>query len=274
MPQPNDPYDPQPPQPGTQLPPVPVNNQLPQQQQAAPPDPRTIRLEQELAEQRRLTNNLANVLNRNQPQNNQPSREDMNRQFFQDPITSTQAIAQQAVREVTQQFGESHMDTLIALARDRVRAQDPELFDRYLPEIEGRVALAGPQFRTNINVWESAFNMVKGAHLNELRDQVRQQQPQAPAIHVSREGGPAQPNVPQGPAPREVALSDEEKKMAKKLGITEDMYRTGKQQNDNQTDLEFAPLGPSSWDKVITFDSKEKRRSERERNRNARPNAA
>lgn len=260
---PSNQYDPNPPQPGVNLPPVP--GAQPQQNQPQV-DPRVARLEQELQEQRRLTNNLSTVLSRNVPQQNNgqnPSREDMQRQFYADPINSTQAIAAQAAREAVQQYGAGHMETLVATAREQARSSDPELFDRYIAEIEGNVALAGPQFAANTNVWKSAFNMAKGQHMNEIRDAARQQNPQAPAIHVSREGGPGVPNVPQGPAPRVAELNEDQKRTAKKLGITEDMYRQGIEYNDKQTDLDFNPLGPSSWDKVITFDSREKRRNER-----------
>lgn len=245
-----------PPEPGQQLPVIPnqpVAN--PQEQQ------RLARLELELAEQRRMTTQLQSQLTR-PPAQAAPNTSDLNRQFFQDPVTSAQAIARQAAQEQMQQFGAGHMETLIETCRMQARQGNEEIFDRYANEIEARVAQAGPQFQANINVWKSAVNMVKGEHMRELIDAARQAQPQAPAIHISREGGPAAPSVAGQPAAKAEELTAEEKKMAKSLGIDDDMYRAGKAYNEKQNG-DFDPIGASSWDKVVTFDSRQKRREKR-----------
>lgn len=249
------------------------NEQLPPIGGASPPAPprdpaadRLARMEQELRDTRNLAQNLSSRLQSATPPPAPPQQnnsEEMRRQFYADPVAASVAIARQAAVEAQQQHGNQHMDTMIAVARSQVRSSDAELFDQYQYEIDAQVAQVDPQFRGNINVWANAFNLVKGAHIRDITDRARQQHPQAPAVHISREGGPAAPSHASAPAPRSTELSPEEKTMARKLGITEGEYSQGKVDNASQNDERVNPLGPSSWDSVVTFSSKEKRRADR-----------
>lgn len=241
----------------------------PNEQQLPPVDPKLTKLEQDLAEQKRVTQSLQASLNRQQtppPQPGTVSIEDLNKQFFKDPVTTAVAIAQQAAAEAVARSGEVNFDTLVGVARDKARAKNPELFDKYADEIAQTVnTTVDRQFHTNSTVWENAAHIAYGKHMNEIRDLARQTQPQASAIRVS-EGGPVAPGGHQPEAPKGAAskLSDEELTMAKRLNVDPELYAKGKADYDNQPDK-----GKSSWDTVVTFDSRDKRRIERAKRRAA-----
>lgn len=239
-------------QPGQNLPPV------------TPPvapvvDPKVTALEADLAEQRRMVTNLTSQFQRTQQPTQQSTMDDLNRQFYKEPVTTAAAIAQQAAREIFQQQGQNGHETLIAVAKEQARKRDPELFDKYQTQIQARVNLTDPQFHSNIQVWNSAFDMAMGAHMDEIRDEIRKKSPQAPAIKISQ-GGPDIPNGQQGQAPKAGGsnLSPEELQMAKNLDISPESYAKGKEDYDNQSDK-----GKSSWDGLVTFSSKDSRRLKR-----------
>lgn len=238
--------------PNQQLPPVPPQ-----------PDPRVTKLEQDLAEQRRMTQQLQQQM----PKPTPPQRtnmEELNAQFYKEPTTTAYAIAQQAAREVIQQHGQNGQETLVQVAKQQARGREPELWDKHEPEINEIVrTTVDPQFHSNVSVWNFALDKVIGSHISDIRQALRDTQPGSPAIKVS-DGGPAapggvaaQPLKNQGPA-----LSDDEKEMAKMLDISPEQYSRGKVDYEGQN-----KKGPSSWDDHVTFSSKDTRRKARaERN--------
>lgn len=236
----------------------PVNAELP------PVDPRMQRLEADLAEQRRMTQQLQQNQQRQTPQSNQPDMQALNNQFYKEPVTTAAAIAQQAANEAImreRQNNTAGQETLIQLAQDQSRAKDPELWDKYKDEIVAIVnSTVDPQYRVGKSVWDFARDKAFGAHMTEIREAAIQANPnRAPNIRVS-EGGPAQPNGHQPQAGKGAAdkLSDDEKSMAGNLGISHEAYAKGKEYIEGQ-----ASKGPSSWDKAVTFNSRERRRADR-----------
>lgn len=230
----------------------------PVEQQLPPVDPRIAQMQADLQEQRRLTQQLQqNMPKQPTPQNN---LDDLNRQFFKDPVTSAVAIARQAAAELQQSQGANAHETLVGVAQDQARKTNPELWDKYHTEIVEKVkAQVDSQFHTNSTVWSSALDMAIGRHINDIRDAVRAEKPQAPAIKIS-EGGPAIGGGRPAAAPTGAAekLTAEERQMAKDLDISPESYAAGKDAYDNQS-----AKGKSSWDDYVTFSSKDSRRKAR-----------
>ncbi len=198
-------------------------------------------------------------------------------EFFKNPIGVSAAIAQRAAHKAQQraQAGNAaSYDTLVSVARDQARASDPALFDALSLEVDTMVTTqVDPQFRTNSTVWRNAFAQVKGQNIDKVM-QIKGQQPppeppRGPAVHISREGGPSGSSPPRAPAPPSETLTDDEKHVARKLGLSEKAYLQGKKDLAGQ-----AISGPSSWDRFITTSSRDKRREERERRNTARAAAA
>lgn len=230
----------------------------------APPDPRVAQMESDLAETQRVVRALQQGAGQ-PPQTRQasPDESELNRQFYRAPVASTAAIAQQAVQDALRQHGAGYMDTIIESAKQQVRGADPDIFDKYEAEIRARVAQTDAQFHANTNVWKSAFDMVKGAHMREIVEAARPATPAAPSVHISREAGPGTPSGRQPTDPSAASkLSPEELSMAKGLGVSPDAYAAGKEHYDKQTSR-----GPSSWDTKITFDSETRRREARDKRR-------
>lgn len=230
-------------------------NELPPVAQPAAPSAAQVRMETELAETRRMVTNLQNQM----PKPQASSMDDLNRQFFKEPVSTATAIANQAANEAVQRMNQNNSpahETLVMVVRDKVRDRNPELFDKYKDKIDLRVkTTVDPQFHSNIQVWEAAYNMTIGEHFNDIRDLERPAN-RAPAVKIS-EGGPGMPSnaAPAASASRETDLSPEERQMVKNLDISPEQYIAGRDAIDKQ-----AKKGPSSWDPFVTFSSKDKRR--------------
>jgi hypothetical protein len=187
----------------------------------------------------------------------QPTREELVRDFYKAPLEMTATIAEMTAQNVLRNSGyEQTHETMIHTAREAARSEDPALFDKYFPEIEAQVKTLAPQFHTNINVWKAAANNVYGQHRRDIVDAARSAS--APAVRVSSGSGPGAAGLPPEPSPPSVTLSEDERYIAKRLGLTDEQYRRGKAFVDKQEIRQ-----PSSWDEYVTFSSKEKRRNER-----------
>lgn len=192
----------------------------------------------------------------------------MKAEFFKQPVEATVAIAQRAAWEAAQRAQQANQPaqaTLVHIAREEARRGNEDIWNKWGMEIEQMVvANVDPQYHTNINVWKNALNQVKGTHIDEILEMRRQQAPPtsgvaAPAVHISREGGIASPSSARPPAPPSEKLSDAEKRIAAKLGVSEEAYLKGKKFIENQSEK-----GPSSWDEYITTNSREARRKARD----------
>lgn len=207
---------------------------------------------------------------------NPPSPAELNRQFYQDPVRNSVDIARSVVDDAMRR-NQGGQDTLVRVAKDTVRNVSDEsrkIFERWEPEIQAMVDAAGPQFITNVTVWENALNFVKGKHMDEILEMRGQTPPpdptRAPAVHIREGAGPAPASPRPASAPKVTELTVEEKHVAKKMGLTEEQYRNGKAHYEGQNDMQRDPIGPSSWDKPFfpgaytpTFSTKELRKAQR-----------
>lgn len=211
------------------------------------------------------------------PANNpNPSPAELNRQFYQDPVRNSVDIARSVVEDAMRR-NNSGQDTLVRVAKDTVRNQSDEsrrIFQEWEAEIQTYVDAAGPGFASNVTVWENAYNLTRGKHIDDIlgwRGQTPPTEPpRAPAVHIREGAGPASPSPRAPAAPKATELSAEEKTVAKKMGLTEDQYRKGKEHYEGQNDMQRDPIGPSSWDKPFfpgaytpTFSTKELRKAQR-----------
>jgi hypothetical protein len=185
------------------------------------------------------------------------TKEQIEQEFWKNPLEVSATIARMAAAEATNGMFSGVSNTLYEAAKSKARESNPELFDRYLPEIEATVAQAPENYRSNVLVWHNAMRMVFGAHIEDIAAEKNKTRPsvEAPAVHI-RNDGPAVPSPRTPPGPRKEELSAEEKYIARNLGLSEDSYRLGKELLSQQD-----PVGPSRWDEVITTDSSARRRS-------------
>lgn len=251
--------------------------QLPPAPRQTPPaeDPEVARLRSEVARSRqdldalrsRITAQPAPAAGNGQGM----SPAEMAREFYKDPIAHSAAIAQRVVQDTLRAEGEPTRQTMIQMAKSQVRAKDEKLFDKYYLEIEAAVNTVAPQFHGNITVWENALKLVKGNHIDEIIAERAAASGQPPAgeprgngdsaaLHIRQGDGPAPPSPRQPQATAGTELSADEKHVARKLGLTEEQYKAGKAHLEGQNDPVRDPVGKSSWDGQITFDSRERRR--------------
>lgn len=221
-----------------------------------PPDIAAARLEAQLANVTSQLEGLrGQVSQASQPRPAQPApldKKDLEKAFWNDPLGMTSSIANAAAAQAAGFVQNQNIETMREVAKDKVRALDPETFDRYAGEIDAKVRLVHPAQQSNIQVWHSAFSMVKGEHVDEI---IAAKAAKAPAQTTAKTGdGPASPSTKAAPAPKTEPLTDEEKTFVKKFKISEEGFRRGASRYASQSEE-----GPSSWDDVITFDSRNPR---------------
>lgn len=218
-------------------------------------------LQRQLREQGEEVGRLREAVKNNKPKPPDPpaaapqSKEAIETMFWKDPLPMVQAIASRAAFETEQRLQQNSLPTQIQVARSEVRKGDPEIFDLYAAEIDGAVERCDLQFRGNLNVWQNAFNIVKGQHTDEIVaakiEKSKGSNVNTPPVNNNSGDGPAAPSVRQPPPPKEKPLSAEEMEVATGIGLTADEYKRGKNRYDNQD---------KEWSKVITFSSQQRRR--------------
>lgn len=223
-------------------------------------------MQDQLAKTNQELDRLKGSLHQNQPRAPQPvtqqlTKEDMEKQFWADPLNSTMSIAkyasQQAYEAARREMGLS-LESLSELAKEKVRSSDPEVFDKFVGEIEAMVATVPEQFRQNANVWRNAFNNVKGAHMDEIMRMKAGPRPPGGG------DGPAPAGHRQAPAAKKTALTEDQAAFANKLGLTQDEYRRGLEL------IEVMPNGKTitkegAFDTVMTFTDKDRLLRQKER---------
>ena len=223
-----------------QLPDVPSDPVAP----AAPgPDPAIARLEAQIQEQQERFDRLRASVN-NQPMpmapsGPGPSKSDLEKQFWADPLGSSAAIASQVAQQVAQQVqsqSSSGNDTLAEVARQQARASNPELFDQYYPEILQLINQLPASAKLNTTIWQNSRDVVFGRHMSDIMAT-------RPAAPARTSDGLAAPSTRPAPAPAKPKLSEDESNVARKLGLTTDQYLAGKEAYANQD---------SKW--PLTFD--------------------
>ncbi len=174
------------------------------------------------------------------------TREELEKRFWQDPLGFSRAIAQQAVAEDRKAQGSGTVETLRSLAREKVRGTDEvtqQFFDKHEAEVEELVRTVPNNDQANVQVWINAFNVIKGRHVQEL----------VGSMHPSKPPDGPSPSSPSMPAPPKVTpLSEDERQVAKGMGISEEDYRVGKETYADQD---------RSWPTVLTFSSEDARRA-------------
>lgn len=201
------------------------------------------------------------------PQPGQPlSKKELETRFYQNPLESTAQIATAVAQSMRAQDGSATYDTMVEVAKGEARKGQEKLWDKYATEVEALVFTSteqNPLVRQNIFVWKNAFNQVKGNHVDELISEAKAEPAggnRSAAIHISDEGGPSAPSRAAGPPPAGDKLSAEEQTMARNLGLSNEQYAEGKRRYDAQ---DSKPSRKSSWDDLMTFDTRQKRREQR-----------
>ncbi len=184
------------------------------------------------------------------------NKEQLRQEFFKEPMDMAAAIAYRAAQDVMSQGQGQTIETLKQIARDKVRSQDPDLFDKYSHEIDAMVAQnTAPQFHGNINVWQSAANMVYGAHRREIAAEPAK--PGAPAVHIK--DGPAAPNTRQASPPPKQQLTEDEKRVARGLGLSEEAYLRGKNRIEKVGEVRWQSKDDAFDDGAVLKARKERR---------------
>lgn len=182
----------------------------------------------------------------------------MNQAFWQNPADAAYALAHRAASEqVGAQMAQS-FEGLRELARDKARATNPELFDRFADKIDTLVQNMPKEVQIQKQYWISATERVIGAHYNDLRreeqEAAREGKPKAPALHGMSDG-PARAGVPAASATGGSGddLSDDAKFVARRMRLSNEQMKRGIEIYGNQGDP-YDPSKPSAWDKVMSFD--------------------
>lgn len=183
------------------------------------------------------------------PQAVQPSQqqtvEDLNKKFWTNPAEMVaqmaNVIAEQKAGQVYGAIQSQQGDLLINQAKEVARKADPELFDALEVHIGAKMQTVPDQYKVNPTVWVNAFNTVKGEHMDKVMElKGKRVQP------TGSGDGPRPPSHRQPPAAKVEKLSDDELKFARKLKLTEEQYRQGKEFYGDQEKM---------WKGVVTFDS-------------------
>lgn len=229
----------------------------------SPPQDPTAALQAELS---RISTSLAGLQQQNaaaavpkppaQPVNTPPTKDQLTEQFWKDPVGVQAQLTQAAVGEALSQMQMQNIPTLMAQARTLLRGSTPleqAIFDEFAPQLDQAISGIHPLQRGNIENWKLAYNYIKGENMDrvlEIRNKFNKTRTvsQTPA-------GPAAPSPKAPPAPAVIPLSEDEASFIRKFGITEEQYRRGTSDYEKQS-----AIGPSSWDAVLTFDNRGKRR--------------
>lgn len=202
----------------------------------------------------------------------QVNLKELNTEFLKNPVQSAATIAQAVAQQVTANLADprnqANYDTQVETAKQLTRYKNVETFDRYAGEIEAKMSTVDPQWRTNNTMWQRAFDQVKGEHFDEEVTRLQSEATRAPAVHISKDGGPASPSLRPAPASPKAALSPEEREVARGFGISDDAYAEARDRLD-RADPKGRPDRPSAFDEFITFSSEEKRRKAREQRKRA-----
>lgn len=168
--------------------------------------------------------------------NGQMSKADLEKMYWKDPI----GYLQMAMGYTLQQAQNANADVLADVAKDRVRASDPEVWDALESIIMAKMTDVAPQYRANATVWQNAFNMAKGENMQKVLELKGNKKV------VPTQDGPMPVTSKAPAAPAAAKLSDDEALFAKKMKLSADQYNKGKEFYNNQEAM---------WNSVITFDS-------------------
>ena len=196
-----------------------------------------------------------------QPGPQQPDLTEINKHIWANPARAMENMNAQFQQQLGAAFA-NDQEALVTVARNSAREIDADLWERYKGEVEERMAQLPVQYHRNPNTWKIAFQNVLGAHYRDLRsDAAEKDRPaRTPAIKVK--DGPAAPSTRPAPTPADAELDPQALQIGKKMRLLdpEKDMRRGLQLYANQGDPDD-PTKPSSWDEVITFDSRKRKAS-------------
>lgn len=199
---------------------------------APPADDPIAAMQRELAEMRttlqRLPTKPATPASASSTPDINAQKKALEDQFWQDPIAMTHLMAQTAAVNARQEVLQAVGPTLTEAAKQQARASDPELFDHLLPQIMQKVATVSPDLQTNPITWTTAFSVVKGEKIDDVLQFKASRQ-------VSKPGGPQHGAPKPPPTPAGPVLNDEEKRFARKFGLTDEQYLEGRAMYDDQS---------------------------------------
>lgn len=219
-------------------------------------DPAIEAMEKQLAKQEetigRLTTAVQNQpIPQQQPPAQTPSKADIEKEFFKNPLDVTAAIVHKTVSDAIAASEMQNLDTLVESARTQARNEDTAFFDKYALEIEAKVKAMAPPFQKNVMIWRNAIKMTKGEHLEDLIKA---------AVEKPNGGPPDGPRTPghrQPDAPKDEPLTEDERTVAKGLRISEERYKRGKKHVVRMGD-KGNTLAEGAFDRLLTFDSVQK----------------
>ena len=146
---------------------------------------------------------------------------DDNIDLYNDPKGSIQRVVDRKVNErmnaFEQRVSQNAAPAIINSCRLALRDRYPD-YMRYAAEIDKRMATFSPEAQMNSEYWDYTYKIVRGEQLEQRVEEARADE-RAKSNPVER-STPAQTKPPK---PRE--LSDEEKEIAGKFGMSNDQYR-------------------------------------------------
>lgn len=182
-----------------------------------------------------------------QPQQKQPTKQELEKEFWADPLGKLGELAQVVRNNTLAEVQAMQHEPLTDLAKQKARETDPEVFDALEVQVLAKIQDIPKQYHTNTTLWVNALNQVKGENLDKV-------------MEIRGKGGQRQPHSPDGPAPTsprnlpvtKKTLLPDEAEIARKMKLTPEQYLRGKEFYANQEDM---------WKGVVTFDSQFDRRT-------------
>jgi hypothetical protein len=149
------------------------------------------------------------------PRREEPADEKID--VFGDATGSITRLVDRKVAERVNAVTTAASPAVINSCRMSVRESHAD-YARFAGEIDKRMASMTPESQMNPQYWEMTYQLVKGSMTEQLVAEAREDErkKQNPVERVSPQGTPPE-------KPRE--LSDEEKTIARKLGMSQDKYR-------------------------------------------------
>lgn len=141
-------------------------------------------------------------------------------EFWNDPVASAERIGEDkyvSKGEFNATLANA-ADTLIQSAKNVVRSENLEMWDRYVNEVEGIMNKLPPESRSNASMWRTALTQVVGVHARELMAEATARA-KAPA------GEPVSAGITSPELPKE--LTKEQAYVAEHLGLSKDQYLKG-----------------------------------------------
>ncbi len=212
-----------------------------------PPDPNEPAGGQDLADLRQQVTDLEARLKAppasvpNQP----PTKEELNKQFYEDPTGNVQAASLAAAQHTVTQVVGPAFDTLKDVARGQARGEgtDAKFFDKFEGEITELVNTLPEHVRVSSTAWQNATTAIRGKHVDDYIEL----KGAAPSTSKPPGAPPAAPSTPAAPAAKPAELTQDENTVTTFMAVSPDEYNKAKEENNDQ---------PKAWGDIFTLNSK------------------